>query len=326
MRERLLILLSIVFSVVLWSVSLRQPPRGVYPSRPIEILVGYSAGGGTDVLTRRLARNMEGKLQTPVNIINQPGGGGLVAVQELTAAPADGYTLGVLLGNQFLQKHFRGADAWIDPLHDVTLLGVFNRDVWGVAVPDGSPYETVSEFISYARANPGLRVGAGSPGSLYYWAWEALMEMAEIELIIVPYGGTAHALTAVAGGELAAAGAMPSEADALVQSGLLKMIGVASEDRVPGYPAVPTFLEHGWHLVIGPWRSIVAPAGLAEEVASVLEEAIHDAYRSPDYQRFLETRGFGPLYRGRMEGAEFFRQEDQFFRGLMERRGQARRE
>ena len=324
LREKALVVSAAVVSVVLWSIGLREPPEGVYPSRPMEILVGYSAGGGTDVLTRRLASNMEPVLGARINVINKPGGGGLIAMQELVNRPPDGYTLGVLLGNQFLQKHFQGTDAWIDPLRDVTLLGVFNRDAWGIAVRAGAPYETAGEFIAHARANPGLRVGAGSPGSLYYWTWEALMDMTGIELVIVPYGGAAQSLTALAGGELAAAGAMPSEADALVQSGLLKMIGVASESRLPGYPNVPTFIEHGCDLSVGPWRSIVAPAGLPEDVASVLADAVRQAYDSPDFQAFMETRGFGPMYRGRSEGMEFFREEDRFFRDLMERRGQAR--
>ena len=316
--------LAVIITAVIWNVGLREPTEGAFPSRPIEILVGYSAGGGTDVLTRRLAGNMEKTLGVPINIINKPGGGGLVAMQELVARPADGYTLGVLLGNQFLQKHFNGADSWIDPLQDVTLIGVFNRDVWGIAVQDAAAYDTLDQFISYARANPGLCVGAGSPGSLYYWTWEVLMDMTGIELTIVPYGGTSQALTALAGGELVATGALPSEAESLAQSGLAKMIGVASETRLTTYPNLPTFIEQGYNLVIGPWRSIVAPAGLPEDVSERLQVALQNAYESDDFQAFMESRDFGPLYRGPTEGMEFLRQEDQFFRTLMERRGQAR--
>jgi tripartite-type tricarboxylate transporter receptor subunit TctC len=299
-------------------------PREKFPTKPIEIYVGFAAGGGTDILARQLARNMEPVLGQSVVIVNKGGGGGLIALKEMAAKRADGYTLGLLLGNQFLQKHYKGSETWIDPLTEVILLGVFNLDPWGIAVQASAPFNTIQEVIAYARRNPGLKVGAGSPGTLYYWTWQALMDATGINLTIVPFGGTALSLTSLAGGELAAAGAGPPEADSLMKSGLVKMIGIASNERLAAYPNIPTFKEGGFDMVIGPWRSLVGPKGIPDDVAKILADAVEKAYKSEPFQKFIREQGFGAFFRDRVEGKKFFEQEDEFFRSLMKKRGELR--
>lgn len=295
-----------------------------YPSREITLYVGFSAGGGTDVLTRRLAQNMEPELGVPVLVENRPGAGALVANQQVSEAEPDGYTLSVLLGNQFLQKHYKEADAWIDPLEDVTLIGVFNRDAWGIAVPASAPYDTFNEFIDYAEENPGLQVGSGPPGTLYYWTWQAVIANTGVDLTIVPYDGTSQSLAAAAGEEVGAAGAGPGEAASLMDGGLVKMIGVAAEERISVYPDIPTFVEQGFDIVIGPWRAIVGPPGMPEEIVDTLAGALEAAYNSDDFQQFIRENGHGAFFRGPEEGQDFFESEDRFFRDLMAASGQAR--
>jgi len=325
MKKRLcLLLLVLVVCMSLWSAGQADAAKTQFPVKPIEVYVGFAAGGGTDILARQLAKNMEPVLGTSLVIVNKGGGGGLVALKDMVTKRADGYTLGILLGNQFLQKYYRGSDTWIDPLEEVVLLGVFNQDPWGIAVQANAPFNNITEFIDYAKKNPGLRVGAGSPGTLYYWTWEALMEAAGIKLTIVPYGGTALSLTALAGGELSAAGASPSEAESLVSAKLLKMIGVSSEERLAAFPQVPTFSEDGFNLVIGPWRALVGPKGIPADVVKVLENAVREAYYSNDFQTYIREQGFGPLYLDSKDGLEFFKQEDQFFKEIMRKSGELR--
>lgn len=295
-----------------------------FPTREVTLYVGFSAGGGTDVLTRRLAQNMEPALGVPVVVENRPGAGALVANQQVSQADPDGYTLSVLLGNQFLQKYYQEADAWIDPLEDVTLIGVFNRDAWGIAVPESAPYDTFEEFIAYAEENPGVQVGSGPPGTLYYWTWQAVIANTGVDLTIVPYEGTSQSLAAAAGEEVAAAGAGPGEAASLMDGDLVKMIGVASEERISVYPDIPTFAEQGFDIVVGPWRAIVGPPGMPEDVVETLAGAVESAYNSDDFQGFIRENGHGAFFRGPQEGKDFFESEDQFFLDLMEAAGQAR--
>ena len=323
-RKLVLIGLVLLITLSLWAAGQPELKKVSFPEKTIEIYVGFAAGGGTDILARQLARNMEPVLGKSVVIVNKNGGGGLIALKEMAVKPADGYTLGLLLGNQFLQKYYKGSDTWIDPLTEVTLLGVFNQDPWGIAVKADAPFNNITEFIEYAKKNPGLRVGAGSPGTLYYWTWEALMEAAGIKLTIVPFGGTALSLTALAGGELSAAGASPSEADSLVSAKLVKMIGVSSEERLAAFPNVRTFTEDGFDLVIGPWRALVGPKGMPTEIVKILEKAVRDAYYSDAFQTFIKEQGFGPLYLDTVEGLEFFKQEDTFFREIMKKSGELR--
>lgn len=297
----------------------------VFPEREITLYIGFSAGGGTDILSRRVAQNMEQELGVPIVVENRPGAGALVANQQVANARPDGYTLSILLGNQFLQKHYRQADAWIDPLTDVTLIGVFNRDAWGIAVPAEAPYQTFEEFVTYAEANPGLQVGSGPPGTLYYWTWQAVIAATGVNLTIVPYDGTSQSLAAAAGGEVAAAGAGPGEAASLVDSGLLRMIGVASEERVPAFSDIPTFQEQGFDIVVGPWRAIVGPPNMPEDVVATLADALKRAYESSDFQNYIRENGFGAFFRGSgADGQAFFEAEDRFFRDLMVADGQAR--
>ncbi len=308
---------------VVWATGQRESEMA-FPTKTIEIYVGFAAGGGTDILFRQLARNMEPILGQSIVIVNKGGGGGLIALKEMEVKRPDGYTLGALLGNQFLQKYFQGSETWMDPMTDVTLLGVFNRDAWGIAVQADAPYDNIQEFIAYAKKNPGLQVGAGAPGTLYYWTWQALMETADIDLTIVPFGGTALSLTALAGGELVAAGAGPSEADSLMSSGLVKMIGVASTERHDAYPDIPTFQEDGFDMVIGPWRALVGPKGMPDSVVEILAHAVREAYHSDAFQTFIKEQGFGPFYRDPVDGMVFFHEEDEFFRGIMDRSGELR--
>ncbi len=317
----IVVALSLVAGTVLWGAG---APEEEFPTGEIDVYVGFAAGGGTDVLARRIAENMEPELGVPMVIDNRPGAGGLVAVQEVINSPPDGYTLGILLGNQFLQKHYREADAWIDPLEDVTLIGVFNMDAWGIAVPADAPYETFNEFVDYARDNPGIHVGSGPPGTLYYWTWQAVIAETGIELTIVPYDGTAQSLSAAAGEEVAAAGAGPGEAASLMDGGLVRMIGVAAEDRVDAFPDIPTFAEQGFDIVIGPWRSLVGPPDMPSDVVDTLATALENAFYSDDYQSFISEHGHGAFFRGPDDGMEFYRNEDDVFYNLMAAEGQAR--
>ncbi len=322
----LLILMSFLLFTFLFVNAQELKAQGNFPTKEITILCGFSAGGGTDVLTRKLAQNMEIFLGEPVLVVNRPGGGGLVSMKELVVEKPDGYTLGVLLGNQFLQKYLADEVSWIDPLEEVTLIGVFNADAWGIAVQADAPYDTLPEFIDYVKENPNIKVGAGSPGSVYYWAWEALMDMVDIQLNIVPYEGTSLALKAVAGGELTACGAGAPEADSLVRSDLVKMLGISAENRLAAYPDVPTFMEQGVDFVWNTWRSIVGPAGIPEEVSNILVDAVREAFYSEDYQNFVDTQGFGALYLGPEDGMDFYRSQDTLFKSLMKNAGKIREE
>ena len=247
-----------------------------FPEKPVTMLIGFGAGGGTDTVGRKIAIEMEKALGQPVVVVNKPGGGGLVSWKELAAAKPDGYTIAIFLPlNAVIQKYLKTSKAWIDPLKDIRFLGMVNADAWGVAVNAEAPYDDAAAFVKWLKADPGAKVSDGGPATAYHWAWEAFMDKFGVELKTVTYkGGTSGGLKAVAGGEVVAAGAGAPEADSMSRAGLVKMLGIAAEKRNSAYPGVPTFAEQGFDFVFGPVRGFAVPAGTPDDVVKVLAGAV----------------------------------------------------
>ncbi len=297
-----------------------------FPTTKIVLYVGFSAGGGTDAIGRKIAMNMEKYLGKPVVVVNKPGAGGLVSWKALAASKPDGYTLAVLVvNNALIQKHFNKAVSWVDPLKDLSLIGIVNTDDWGIAVKADAPYDTLPEFVEYLKKNPNAKVSDGGPASAYHWGWEGFMDIAGVQLKTVAYKGTARGLKALAGGEITASASGAPEADSLARAGLVKMLGISAEKRHPVFPKIPTFKEQGIDMVYGISRGIVAPANIPKEVMDTLGKAVKTAYDSEDFQNFLKTTGYGGFYLGPKEGKEFLMKEDQRYRGLMEKAGVLRK-
>lgn len=295
-----------------------------FPTRPITMLVGFAAGGGTDVVGRRLAQEMEGILGQPVVVVNRPGGGGLVSWQELVAGPADGYTTALFLPvNAFIQRHLSTSESWIDPLEDVRVVGMFNEDPWGFAASVDAPFDDAPGFAAWSReAGNDARVSAGGPATAYHWAWVGLAAEADARVRIVTYqGGTSAGLRAVAGGEVVAAGAGPGESASMVDAGLLRQIGIASRERMEAFPDVPTFREQGIDFTFGITRGLAVPAGTPDAAVEILADAVARAYASEGFQEFLATAGFGPGYMSAEESRAYLVEQDALFREMMAREG-----
>lgn len=296
--------------------------RAEYPEKRIEMLIGFAAGGGTDLVSRRIAEGMERELGQTVTPVNKPGAGGLIALQEAAAAEPDGYTLSSFVANNALiQKHFEEIVNFVDPLEELTILGMVNADYWAIAVPSDAPYDTIPEFIEYLEENPGAKVSDGGPGSAYHWGWRTFEDITGVSIETVTYGGTAAALSALAGRELTASSTAVPEAASLVDAGLIKVLGVAAPERYESFPDVATFSEQGVEMVYGPTRGIAGPAGLSDEVVETLSDAIRVAFESEAYQTFLSDSGYSGFYLDHEEATEFLASEEERLMGLMERAG-----
>lgn len=303
-----------------------NPSNAAYPEKPIKLLIGFGAGGGTDTIGRKIAIEMEKALGKPVVVINKPGGGGLVSWKALAAAKPDGYTIAIFLPlNASIQKHLKTSKAWIDPLKDIEFLGMVNADSWGIAVSEKQPYSDLAGFVEWAKANPGAKVSDGGPATAYHWAWESFQERYGINLKTVTYkGGTSGGLKAVAGGEVVAAGSGAPEADSMSRAGLVKMLGIAADKRNSAVDTVPTFKEQGFDFIFGPTRGFAAPAGTPPAVVKVLADAVKKAYESASYQTHLAKSGQGGWYLDPEAGKKYIQDTDSKFRGLIEKAGMLR--
>ncbi len=310
-------------------INLNAPALGAedFPNKQITMLCGFSAGGGTDAVARKLGQEMEKVLGQPVLVVNKTGGGGLVSIKALVASPTDGYTINMFpILNGFIQKYFRSMVSWVDPLEKLSCIGVVNADYWGIAVQADTPLNTVPELVAYVKEHPEVKVGDSGQGAGYHWGWEQFMDTTGLKLSTVAYKGTSLGLRALAGKEIFAVATSAPEAASLAGAGLIKVLGISAPERHPKYPKIPTLKEQGVDMVYGIYRAVVAPVGTPEPVRQKLAAAVKVAYDSKDYQQFLQKTGYGATYMGPQEGQEFFQKLDSTIKRLMDKAGVLRKE
>lgn len=243
-----------------------------YPDKPIEVIVGYAAGGGTDVMARTAAPFIERYLGEGVSIVvkNVPGASGQIGVTEAANADPDGYTLGTFnLPGMMARTIDREADYDRDSF---TYLANVVNDPNVIVTSKNSGLDTLEKLLAEATANPGaITVGMSSLGGDDHFALIKLQNATETEFTIVPFKGSAPARTALLGGHVAMGILNISEVAEFQDQ--LNVLGVATTERSPFAPDLPTFQEQGLDLVNGSMRGFIAPAGLPEDVQAKLMDA-----------------------------------------------------
>ena len=243
-----------------------------YPDKPIEVIVGYAAGGGTDVMARTAAPFIERYLGEGVSIVvkNVPGASGQIGVTEAANADPDGYTLGTFnLPGMMARTIDREADYDRDSF---TYLANVVNDPNVIVTSKNSGLDTLEKLLAEATANPGaITVGMSSLGGDDHFALIKIQNATETEFTIVPFKGSAPARTALLGGHVAMGILNISEVAEFQDQ--LNVLGVATTERSPFAPDLPTFQEQGLDLVNGSMRGFIAPAGLPEDVQAKLMDA-----------------------------------------------------
>lgn len=274
-----------------------------YPSKPVRIVVPYSAGGGTDTVTRALAQRMADSMGQQIVIENRTGANGIIGSELVAKAPADGYSLlmttNALTTNPWLYK------MPYDTERDFAPVTMTATACSLLAVHPSLPAKNVNELIALARRQPGQLVmsasGAGQPSHL---SGELLKQMAKIDFLIVQYKGTGASLSDLAGGHVmitfsSVPGLMP-----LVRAGRLRALGTSCAARVPALKEfnIPAVAESLPGFEVLTWYGLMAPAKTPPEIISRLHGEIARALARPDMKQFLDGRGFEP---GGMPPEEF---------------------
>ena len=243
-----------------------------YPEKPIEVVVGYSAGGGTDVMARTVAPFLEKYLGDGASLVvkNVPGASGQIGVTEAANADPDGYTLGTFnLPGMMARTIDREADYDRDSF---TYLANVVNDPNVIVTSKGGGLDTIDKLIAEAQENPlAVTVGMSSLGGDDHFALIKLQDLTGTEFTIVPFKGSAPARTALMGGHVAMGILNISEVAEFQDE--LNVLGVATEERSDFAPDIPTFREQGVDLVNGSMRGFIAPAGLPEDVQAKLLDA-----------------------------------------------------
>jgi tripartite-type tricarboxylate transporter receptor subunit TctC len=294
-----------------------------YPARPITIVVPYGAGGTNDILARAVAGKMSPALGQPVVVENKPGAGGTLGAIHVARAPADGYTLltasvGLLAIGKWVQPK-----SGFDPEKDVAPITMAGYVPNVLLVSPEVPARNLEELIRYARANPGkltfASMGTGTTGHLN---GEMLKMMAGLDLLHVPYKGSAPALNDLLGGHVQMMFDNLPTALPHVKSGKLRAFAVTSAQRSPLLPDVPTLAEAG---VKGfdatAWFGFVAPAGTPAPVLDRLNAEMVKALNDPAVRETLAAQGVTIVADSRADFAKVMAEESQKWKQVVERSG-----
>lgn len=281
-----------------------------YPSRPIEMIVAFPAGGGTDVGARSIARIMEKNLgaNARLGVINRHGAGGEVGWTALAQSRADGYTIGFInapaIVAMTIEKQTRFTMDSFEPIGNVV------TDPNVLLVHRDSSFRSVGDFIENAKANPGtFTVGSsGAPGNSEHLALLQIQVRTQTKYNFAPFNGTAPLKTAILGRHVPAAILSISEVLQEAREGRIRILGTMTEARHRWSQDVPTFKEQGIDLVSNPSRGIVAPKGTPEPALAALRDALAKAVADPEYRETAE-RSLIPIdYRDAAGQAAMLRQ------------------
>lgn len=288
-----------------------------FPNKSISLIVPTSSGGGSDAIARAIIPQVEDKLGASVGVVNKTGGSGSVGMTEGANAAPDGYTVSMVFVELTMFDHLG-----ISPLQhtDFKPLGLINLDPAALTVAGDAPYDTLEEFVEYAKANPGeVSIGNSGTGSIWHIAAEVIAKETGIEITNVPFEGATEAVTGLVGGHVDAVTVSPAEVKAQLDAGNVKTLAVMADNRSEIIPDVPTFSEAGVEIQpVGTWRGFTVPKDTPDEIAQILEEAFLEAAGTEEFKSFMDTNGFGVEIKGSDEFSQFMDDNNELFGEVIE--------
>jgi tripartite-type tricarboxylate transporter receptor subunit TctC len=256
-----------------------------YPTRPIRLLVGYAAGGGTDITARLIGQSLTERLGQPFIVENRPGGGSSIATGAVVNAPADGYTLLVASHSNAINATLYDKLAY-NFLRDTVPVAGIVRAPLVIVVNPSVPVNSLDELISYAKANPGrVNMGSAGVGSGGHLAGELFKMMADVTIVHVPYRSAGPALTDLIGGQVQVVFAGTLEAIEYIKAGRLRALAVTAATRPDALPDLPTVSDFMSGYEASGWYGIAAPKNTPVEIIDKLNKEINWILADPRMRR-----------------------------------------
>jgi len=293
-----------------------------YPQRTLRIVVPFAPGGGTDVVARTLAHDMENDLGVTVIVENKPGAGTIIGTQAVAASRPDGYTL--LLGTfSHAVNATLNAALPYDPHKDFAAVALLARSFNLVVVNPKSQIQSIEDLIAAAKADPGkMTFGTYGVGTSAHLAGELFKDMAKVNLTAVPYKGAAPAITDLIGGQIDAMFTTVASAASLVESGQLRAIAVTSAERSPAFPQIPTVAETGVPgYAAESWYGLFAPAGTPADIIDRLNKSAASAVQSEAFKKLGVNEGLMMVALPPQELDRFVRGEEERWRRVIQSAG-----
>ena len=266
--------------------------QNAWPNKPIRIIVPYTPGGFTDQMARIVQVGLQNRLQQTVTVDNKPGANSIIGVDLLAKAPADGSTFAVVIA-AYAANNTLYPKLPYDSRKDLTGVALMGISPLLAAINNDAPFKTARQLIDYARANPGkVSFGSSGNGSAAHLTSELLKSLTQTYMVHIPYRGAVPALTDLMGGQIqlffdAATGLINQG-----KAGKVRLIGVASDKRLPAVPDVPTFIEQGFAGFTGStWAGMLAPSATPKDILNRMAQEVTRIVRSDETRARLDGMG-----------------------------------
>lgn len=317
-RRASVLFLAGLASAVSFSVS----AQGTYPDKPVRIVVGFSAGGSTDVVARLLAKELGEELGQSFIVENKPGAGSNIAAEYVVKSPADGYTLLMMAVtsaiNQTLYPNLK-----FDVIKDLTPVALGAKVPNLLVVNPKVPVNSVKELVEYANKNPGkLNFASSGSGTSIHMTGELFKINTKIDVSHIPYKGSSPAMTDLVGGQVQFMFDNMPSALPLVKSGKLRALAVTAPQRSPAAPDVPTMAEAGFPgFDVSSWFGLMAPAKTPDAIVQKLNAAVAKALTKPELKSRLAELGSTSQSMTSAEFGDFVKNEVKVWGGVVKASG-----
>ncbi len=280
-----------------------------YPTKAIELVVPFAAGGSTDVLARLVAKYAPKYFDKPLVVVNKPGGGGITGTEGVVRSKPDGYSLfvGYGSGHDLVTPHFQKMP--YDTFNDLVSVCRLSIHSIVVIIRGDAPYKTMKELVEWGKKKDQVTASVSTRAGSVDITFQAVAKATGLKMVTVPFRGGAESVTAIVGGQTDCGGNHPSEVISHIKAKRLIPIAVALENRDPAIPDVPTFKELGYNVVaVGSVKGVAAPKGTPPEVVRYLAERFKKVCDDPEFIKSMKDIGQPVMYQGPQEFAKFMKE------------------
>jgi tripartite-type tricarboxylate transporter receptor subunit TctC len=268
--------------------------QDAFPTKPIRIVVGYSAGGGNDIIVRVMQPEMQKGLGQPVIVENKPGAQSIIAAELVAKAPADGYTLLMGPSGPMTINPATYSKLPYDPVRDFAPISMICSFPLVFVVDPKLPVKNVKELIEYAKANPG-RANYASSAGIFQIATEMFKQRTGTKIEMIPYKGSGESVQSVASGQVMMTIVDPAPVTAPLKSGQVRGLAVTSAKRHPSWPDLPTLIEAGVDMEVPVWTAFFAPAKTPPAIVARLQKEIARVVQTPEVKERFAAMGLDPV-------------------------------
>ena len=282
MRTIAALLLALLFS----------PALAQYPSKPVRVIIHFPAGGSTDYVARVLSQALSESMGQPFVVENRTGADGAIAAAAVVQSPPDGHTLFIATNTAMVQVPLLQKKPPYDPLSAFTPVSLVGRYTFLLVVTPNLGVNSFSEFIAYARKNPG-KINFSTYSGASHLAYAQIVKTAGVDMLRVPYKGETPSVTDILGGTIHAVFATPTSSLSHIRDGRLKALAVTLPQRWPLLPEVPTTVEAGMPPInVEFFAALFGPAGMPPGIAGRLSKELNSIIARPAIREQIDKQGF----------------------------------